>query len=561
MVYLHLLYLTFMVQICPSDGIYMANRIDFSTKLEALNMTSCEHFNVTSKLSYISVLSDIDFQKESSSTISFYAYDKSINPSPLSVSKLPTSRNDKSSSILNRISLHENSIYYSEYEILPSSNQYYWKICVERKTSEILNISELAPTKLTVNLFFDQNTSSINQNINNFIPIASHADHSASEYGFVVNNSSTPIPSFSPSAFPTSLSLTASPTYFPSKKPTRIPILKLTRSPTNQPSRQEYVFVYVNDVTDTEYAVDSLQSSSCASHIQSSNTNRPSVRLGSNSNDQTNHTCNLRSAIAYCASQSFASLASQCIVQVSIPHANLQFNPTIGMIVLNETNVQSSFTLSIQGNNAIIAPNVLEVYASLLYINVMSSPFSIKLHISNLTMSYFYKPEDNGGAIHINGVANAVIENCVFQHNVAKRGGAVYLATYCMDNTIRNCRFYNNTAQERGGGLYSDTHNDNLLIDSCIFDNNVAIEGGGININEFHYNLVTSNSTFVGNRAYEGGGIRFARDNDQSLVIDCLFKYNKAILDGKNNKSFCISLIICITLSIPYSHHTIAYHT
>ncbi len=143
-----------------------------------------------------------------------------------------------------------------------------------------------------------------------------------------------------------------------------------------------------------------------------------------------------------------------------------------------------------------------------------------------------------GGAIHIEGSAQYVLENCIFSNNWAKySGGAIY-----NDNsnplTLTNCQFKSNCADTiSGGAIYS---NGDVTIENSTFTSNKADFEGGALYSEGNVNVKGSlfdsngigydfifdsrggailaqrdvsiyNSTFRNNYVYDFGGAVYAR--------------------------------------------------
>lgn len=83
-----------------------------------------------------------------------------------------------------------------------------------------------------------------------------------------------------------------------------------------------------------------------------------------------------------------------------------------------------------------------------------------------------------------------MVSDCVFQHNVARFGGAVYVADFLgrQDNTVNylppvvsNSTFFSNVAEEIGGGIHVFGLQGAFLVVDCNFTTNVASQlGGGI---------------------------------------------------------------------------------
>ena len=115
----------------------------------------------------------------------------------------------------------------------------------------------------------------------------------------------------------------------------------------------------------------------------------------------------------------------------------------------------------------------------------------------------------DAGVIKIGELAaNNIIDECVFENNRAREGGAIF--TRGVDVSILNSNFTNNRASV-GGAIKSTGRN--AIIDNCNFINNsVAFDGGVIGVSGFNSTIINSN--FInssGNR--DGGAISINGDN------------------------------------------------
>lgn len=137
------------------------------------------------------------------------------------------------------------------------------------------------------------------------------------------------------------------------------------------------------------------------------------------------------------------------------------------------------------------------------------------------------------------GNAAPVIQNCIFQNNYARDGGAVYLngRSGICNATFRNCQFLSNKADLDGGAVFNDgrhggTANPSFL--SCSFSNNMGNYGGAIcnygGKGESSPKL--QNCVFRNNEAYLRGGAIFNMDVDgvtKPVINGCQFVDNKAV--------------------------------
>ena len=152
-----------------------------------------------------------------------------------------------------------------------------------------------------------------------------------------------------------------------------------------------------------------------------------------------------------------------------------------------------------------------------------------------------------GGAIYTISAGNYVkwkAQDCVFEQNSARDGGAVHLVTTVATRpNMEGCTFSENTASRFGGAvLLRNTGSSKLK--GCKFQKNVADKaGGGILATNNAFMLVEGLSglppeerrgeinTFSENTAQHGGGIACIGCGDL-IVRDALFETNTAAEDG-----------------------------
>ena len=157
-----------------------------------------------------------------------------------------------------------------------------------------------------------------------------------------------------------------------------------------------------------------------------------------------------------------------------------------------------------------------------------------------------------GGALYIRvlegSIRNSpVVQNCIFQNNYARDGGAVYL--YGRDGEFtpefNNCQFINNSANLDGGAVFSDGRHGgkaNPSFTSCIFSGNKGNYGGALcNYGGGGESSPTiNNCVFSNNEAFLRGGAIFNMDIDgetKPVVNGCQFVDNKAVA-GKGMYTF-----------------------
>ena len=126
-------------------------------------------------------------------------------------------------------------------------------------------------------------------------------------------------------------------------------------------------------------------------------------------------------------------------------------------------------------------------------------------------------PRDNEGV---------VLENCIFQNNRARIGGAVYFG-HASKAIVKNCTFFNNNATSGdGGGIFIDngvSHGSPFRIEKSLFESNSALEGNGGAI-------AMTRTSLILNLSPEGpkSEIKY----EPMLVNDCRFDKNVANSSG-----------------------------
>ena len=155
----------------------------------------------------------------------------------------------------------------------------------------------------------------------------------------------------------------------------------------------------------------------------------------------------------------------------------------------------------------------------------------------------------DGGSIIWSGM-NGNVTNCIFiNNNASKRGGAVYLRNNaegnCDNTTFKNSKFINNTAGTNGGAIDWSKGAHNGLVDNCIFERNVAKRsGGGIYWNGKMGKITNSNFTLnralgianatdaFNNISYGGDGGAVIWIGSDGMVDNSRFIQNKASKRG-----------------------------
>ncbi len=144
-----------------------------------------------------------------------------------------------------------------------------------------------------------------------------------------------------------------------------------------------------------------------------------------------------------------------------------------------------------------------------------------------------YAENADGGAI-LNVRSCPAIQNCVFQTNHARNGGAVAsreTSAVGFGSKLFNCEFRGNTAEQGGGALAFDGSwaGANLL-----FKDNVAATGGAIfsTGDEDGRSATVQNALYVGNRATAGPGGAVWASGMGFYVVNSTFYGNQATLDS-----------------------------
>ncbi|MCZ6834348.1 MAG: right-handed parallel beta-helix repeat-containing protein [Planctomycetota bacterium] len=140
-----------------------------------------------------------------------------------------------------------------------------------------------------------------------------------------------------------------------------------------------------------------------------------------------------------------------------------------------------------------------------------------------------------GGAGYVLA-GSLLIEDCIYQDNRAKFGGAMF-AQGMGDVVIRRSRFVGNEAQRNGGALQWGSSLLNLLVQNSIFAGNMASGDGGAIHSQSRY-VRCENVLFNGNRALARGGAYLMRIRSDSSIdpkadfINCNFVDNQATQVG-----------------------------
>ncbi|MBE6502750.1 MAG: hypothetical protein E7Z76_00440 [Methanobrevibacter sp.] len=149
---------------------------------------------------------------------------------------------------------------------------------------------------------------------------------------------------------------------------------------------------------------------------------------------------------------------------------------------------------------------------------IRSSKSSNKVTIKNSTFIN-NRAQNYGGSLSINGYSS-IISNCTFINSSATYGGAMFLSNNCI---LNNSNLINNFANIYGGGVYASN---NVQILLSTFNNNSALSSGG-SIYSINSNLLISGSNFFNSSSNVGGAI-YLTEGSKNVIIGCNFKDNIA---------------------------------
>jgi predicted outer membrane repeat protein len=149
-----------------------------------------------------------------------------------------------------------------------------------------------------------------------------------------------------------------------------------------------------------------------------------------------------------------------------------------------------------------------------------------KLTIRNCTFTQNFAVSGGGLAALDAASAGLIMENCLFERNLANSQTAgAYLRT-SNNASIKNCLFRNNVTTR--GCLYPQTCK-NVVIDSCLFENNKTLPSSfGAALFTWQSSFVLKNSIIRNNQASTASGMyNDGRDGGNAFTIEnCLFEAN-----------------------------------
>ena len=131
------------------------------------------------------------------------------------------------------------------------------------------------------------------------------------------------------------------------------------------------------------------------------------------------------------------------------------------------------------------------------------------------------------GGIFFDTSENILVKNCIFTSNTANNGGyggGIY-ANYANNLSLADCTFENNTGANDGGGMYNS--NSSPTLTDCIFESNTAENSGGMG-NNSNSSPTLTNCTFTNNTAADKGGGMFNENDSSPTLTNCTFTTNTA---------------------------------
>ncbi|MCE7059702.1 T9SS type A sorting domain-containing protein [Dyadobacter sp. CY343] len=119
-------------------------------------------------------------------------------------------------------------------------------------------------------------------------------------------------------------------------------------------------------------------------------------------------------------------------------------------------------------------------------------------------------------------------KDCIFDGNVSRQGGGVWLDDGRLTEPVSNCTFRNNTSITQGGGVALST-NRPVVFSSCTFNGNRSNQGGGIALSGASQSVDIINCTLEGNIANQYGGAIVAPKNGIIInITNCTIANNQA---------------------------------
>ncbi len=139
---------------------------------------------------------------------------------------------------------------------------------------------------------------------------------------------------------------------------------------------------------------------------------------------------------------------------------------------------------------------------------------------------------DNAGGLEA-GSLQLSMTDCVFANNFSPfRGGGMVLSGYQADVVIENCLFDSNVAGNEGGGLKcfpSFLSTVRLVLRNCVFKENAVTSGFGGGMDVEAEILELADCFFLSNVTSASGGGAYIDPDDDSTILNCQFIGNEAV--------------------------------
>jgi hypothetical protein len=132
----------------------------------------------------------------------------------------------------------------------------------------------------------------------------------------------------------------------------------------------------------------------------------------------------------------------------------------------------------------------------------------------------------SGGGLNLH-LTDSIVRNCIFIGSEATEGAGLWVGGQG-DAVIENCLFEDNSARKWGGGIMLINSEPRITVRNCIVRNNHATFYGG-GVFGYHPTFTLENLLIVGNStADEGGGIYVSLLNPDCRVVRCTVADNAA---------------------------------
>lgn len=143
------------------------------------------------------------------------------------------------------------------------------------------------------------------------------------------------------------------------------------------------------------------------------------------------------------------------------------------------------------------------------------------------------KTSGNGAGLSLDGMVEALVDDCVFSENESERGAGLFIGPGT-NAQINNCTFTNNKATGigLGGGAYMGTDTEADFA-NCTFTGNSSIgAGGGFFSLGDNVKVSLTSSNFTSNTTTGFGGAIFAQDETELNMNGGIHKQNDAFDGG-----------------------------